>query len=305
MDKTPKLMNYSRMKDLLSSHIAVMREKSFISNELGVVHGDPSVFLMVLSQSQPPFSIDDYRLGVLVRGEICVSINLVERHLTAGTLVFLGPGSILSPISFSDDIVIFGLALFADFPMPFASGQMPLAFNGTVRDFQIQADEHDIITARYIVDAIWHTIRQTDYNRQTVTSLVGALMHHYDGLYRLQMELLQASQSREQTIFDRFIYLVNQYATSEHQIGFYADKMCLTQRYLGTVIRQASGVTAKEWIDRALMAHIKIELKHSDKTIARISEELNFPNPAFFCKYFKRETGFSPTEFRERMRADK
>ena len=64
MDKTPKLMNYSRMKDLLSSHIAEMREKSFISNELGIVHGDPSVFLMVLSQSQPPFSIDDYRLGV-------------------------------------------------------------------------------------------------------------------------------------------------------------------------------------------------------------------------------------------------
>ena len=178
MNKAPKLMNYSRMKDLLSPHIAEIREKSFISNELGMVHGDPSAFLMVLSQSQPPFSIDDYRLGVLVRGEIRVSINLVERHLTAGTLVFLGPGSILSPISFRDDIEIFGLALFADFPMPFAVGQMPLAFNGSVRDFQIQAEEHDIITARHIIDTIWHTIRQKEYNRQTVTSLVGALMYH-------------------------------------------------------------------------------------------------------------------------------
>lgn len=292
-------MNYSRMKDLLSPHIGEIREKSFISNELGMVHGDPSVFLMVLGASQPPFSIDDYRLGVLVKGEIRVSINLVERHLTAGTLVFLGPGSILSPISFSDDIEVYGMALFADFPMPFAVGQMPLAFNGQVRDFQIKAEEHDINTARHIMDSIWHTVHQTDFNRQTVSSLVAALMHHYDGLYRQHAEWLQSSQSREQTIFDRFIYLVNQYATREHHIRFYADKMCLTERYLGTVIRQASGTTAKEWIDRALMAHIKIELKHSDKSIARISEELNFPNPAFFSKYFKRFTNQTPLEYKK------
>ena len=104
MNKTPKLMNYSRMKDLLSPHIEEMREKTYISNELGMVYGDPSGFLMVLKNSQPPFSIDDYRLGIVVRGEIRASINLVERRITAGTLVFLGPGSILSPISFSEGI---------------------------------------------------------------------------------------------------------------------------------------------------------------------------------------------------------
>ena len=299
MDKTPKLMNYSRMKDLLNPHLSQIREKSFISHELGMVHGDPSAFLMVLRHSQPPFSIDDHRLGVIVRGEIRASINLVERRITAGTLVFLGPGSILSPISFSEDIEIYGLALFTDFPMPFAVGQMPLAFNGQVRDFQIRAGAHDVDTTRHIMDTIWHTVHQADYNRQTVSSLVAALMHHYDGLYRQHTELLQASKSHEQTIFDRFIYLVNQYATREHQIHFYADKMCLTERYLGTVIRQATGTTAKEWIDRALMAHIKIELKHSDKSIARISEELNFPNPAFFSKYFKRFTNQTPLEYKQ------
>lgn len=299
MDKTPKLMNYLRLKDLLSPHITQIRENLFFSNELGVVRSDLSVFLMVLKQSQPSFIIDDYRLVVLVRGEIRASINLVERRITAGTLVFLGPGSIVNPISFSEDAEIYALVLFADFPMPFAIGQMPMSFNGTVRDFQTQAEDHDIATARHIIDTIWHTVHQPDYNRQTVSSLVAALMHHYDGIYRQHKELLQASQSREQTIFDRFIYLVNQYAKREHQIRFYADKMCLTERYLGTVIRQASGTTAKEWIDRALMAHIKIELKHSDKSIARISEELNFPNPAFFCKYFKRFTNQTPSEYKQ------
>ena len=299
MGKQPKLMNYSLMKDILGPHYAQIHNHSYISNELGIVYGDPRIFMLVIGQSQPPFAIDDYRLGVLVSGEIHVNINLVERHITPGTIVFLGPGTIISPISFSSEIEIYGLGLFADFPMPFASGQMPLAFNGQVRDFQIKASESDIATARHIIDTTWHVVHQPDYNRQTVSSLVAAMMHHYDGIYRQHVDLLKASQSREQTIFDRFIHLVNQYVTREHQIGFYADRMCLTERYLGTVIRQASGTTAKEWIDRALLEHIKIELKHSDKSIAQISDEMDFPNPAFFSKYFKRLTGQTPLEYRQ------
>ena len=294
MDKQPKLMNYSRMKDILGPHYAQLHDHSYFSKELGIVYGDPSIFMLVIGQSQPPFIIDDYRLGVFVSGEIHVNINLVERHITPGTIVFLGPGTIISPISFNGKIEVYGLGLFADFPMP----QMPSAFNGQVRDFQIKASESDIATARHIIDTIWHVVHQPDYNRQTVSSLISAMMHHYDGIYHQHVDLLKASQSREQTIFDRFIHLVNQFAMSEHQISFYADKMCLTERYLGTVVRQASGTSAKEWIDRALIEHIKIELKHTDKSITQISDEMDFPNPSFFSKFFKRLTDKTPLEYR-------
>ena len=294
MGNLPKLMNYSRMKDILGPHYAQIHDNSYFSNELAIVYGDPRIFMLVIGQSQPPFIIDDYRLGVFVSGEIHVNINLVERHITPGTIVFLGPGTIISPISFNGKIEIYGLGLFSDFPMP----QMPPAFNGQIRDFQIKVGESDITTARHIIDTIWHVVHQPDYNRQIVSSLVAAMMHHYDGIYHQHIDFLKASQSREQTIFDRFIYLVNQHAKREHQIGFYADKMCLTQRYLGTVIRQASGTTAKEWIDRALAEYIKIELKHTDKSIAQISEDMGFPNPSFFSKYFKRLTGRTPLEYR-------
>lgn len=298
MGKQPNLMDYSRMREILSPHFAHMRESSFINKELGMIYGSPNAFMLAKHHSQPPFVIDDYRMGIYVRGEARAIINLVERDLTPGTLVFLGPGTIINPIYFGDNFELYGLGLFADFPMPFAKEQMPSAFNGQVRDFQIKVDESDIITARHFIDTIWHLVHQPDYNRQTLSSIVAAMMYHYDGLYRKHIDLVKASQSREQTIFDRFIYLVNQQATREHQIGFYADKMCLTEHYLGTVIRQASGITAKEWIDRALIEHIKIELKYSDKPIVQISEEMNFPNPSFFSKYFKRLTNQTPLEYK-------
>ena len=294
MGSQPKLMNYSRMKDILGPHYAQIHDHSYFSNELAIVYGDPRIFMLVIGQSQQPFVIDDYRLGIFVSGEIHVNINLVERRITPGTIVFLGPGTIISPISFSGKIEVYGLGLFDDFPLP----QMPSAFNGQVRDFQIKVSESDIATARHIIDTIWHAVHQPDYNRQTVSSLVAAMMHLYDGIYRQHIDLLKASQSRKQTIFDRFISLVNQHATREHQIRFYADKMCLTERYLSTIIRQMSGTTAKEWIDRAIIARIKVELKHSNKSVAQISDETYFPNPSFFSKYFKRLTGLTPLEYR-------
>ena len=137
------------------------------------------------------------------------------------------------------------------------------------------------------------------YDRPVVTALVAALMHHYDHLFRQQTDIQAATRSREQTIFDRFIQLVNQHCRQQHQIGYYADRLCLTERYLGTVIRQTSGTTAKDWIDRALITQAKVLLRHSDKSVMQISENLDFPNPSFFSKYFKRLTGMTPGEYKK------
>ena len=295
MDK-PKLMNYSRMKGVYDAHLGEIVKHAFINNELGMLYGSPNIFLMIIQQHKPPFIINDFRMGMITRGHARVRVNLVEKDLEPGMFLFVGPGTILHPISYTDDLEIYGIGLFDDFPMP----QMPSTFNGQVRDFQVKASDTDITTARHIIDTIWHVIHQPDYNRQTVSSLVAAIMHLYDGVYQKHTDKLQASQSREQTIFDRFIQLVNLHCAEQHQIGYYAERMCLTERYLSTIIRQTSGVTAKEWIDRALITRIKVELMHTNKPIAQIADELNFPNPSFFSKYFKREIGMPPGEYRDR-----
>ena len=298
MNKQPRLMDVSRMRDIFKDNFSQIRENVFFNNELAIVHGNPLVFRLIMQQ-QPPFTINDYRLGMIVRGEADINFNLVDRHLSSGTLVYLGPGSIINPIRLSDDLEIYGIGLFADFPMPFASGNMPAALNGQVHDFQLPVSADDLQTARNILDTLWHLVHQQDYHRPTVSSLVAALMHHYDHLFRQQADTLAATCSREQTIFDRFIQLVNQHCREEHKISYYADRMCLTERYLGTVVRQTSGTTAKDWIDRALITQTKVLLRHSNHSVLQISEELNFPNPAFFSKYFKRLTNMTPKEYRE------
>ncbi|MBQ7420488.1 MAG: AraC family transcriptional regulator [Prevotella sp.] len=297
MNKSPKLMDFSKMQDIFSPTPAEIREHLYIDNHIAIIHSSPKVFKLMMQQN-PPFIINDHRLGIIVRGEIKAIINLVEKRIIAGMLLFIGPGTIITPLEISPDLQIFGFGIANDFPLPFPPGQVPPAFNGQVRDFQLPVEENDITMARQILETIWQLVHQKDYNPKTLGSLVAAQMQHYNGAYQQHFDNIQNTQSREQTIFDRFIYLINQHATQEHQIRFYADKMCLTERYLGTVIRQASGTTAKEWIDRSLLNHIKAELRHTDKSVAQIAEEMNFPNPSFFSKYFKRLTNMTPAEFR-------
>lgn len=297
MNRQPKLMDFWRLRRLIASHLNEIRDSLFFNSELAIVHGDSRVFQLIMQQS-PPFIINDHRFGIITHGEGDVNFNLQDRHISAGTLIYLSPGTIISPIRFSPELEIYGIALFPQFPMPFSQDQMPSALNGQVRDIQLSVSEADITTALHIFDSLWHLVGQTNYHRPTATALVAALMHHYNQLYHQQAKRLLATRSREQTIFDRFLQLVNQHCNEHHQLAYYADRLCLTQHYLSTVVRQASGTTAKDWIDLALVTRIKIRLHHTDKSAAQIADEFHFANPAFFAKFFRRLTGMTPKEYR-------
>ena len=66
-------------------------------------------------------------------------------------------------------------------------------------------------------------------------------------------------------------------------------------------VKEASGRTAGEWIDHYVVMEAKMLLGSTDLTVQEISSKLNFANQSFFGKYFKHNTGLSPTEFRHKQ----
>lgn len=298
MKKPPKLMDLPKMQDILGPHSEQLSHHIFINGELAVLHGGANIFPLLMVQ-EPPFVVNDHRLGIVIGGEAHLNLNLVDRHYKAGTLLFVGPGSVISPKSITPDFSVCGIGISAQFPLPFPSGELPTLLSGQVRDFQAEASESDISIARHIVDTLWHVVHQPNLNWRTASQLVGAQICHYDSLLHRLSERTQSSRTREQDIFERFLSQVNAHGMQQHRLAFYAEKACLTERYLGSVVRQASGMTAKEWIDRSLVTRIKVELRHSEKSIAQIAEEAHFSSVPSFCKFFKRLTGKTPMEFRQ------
>lgn len=95
-----------------------------------------------------------------------------------------------------------------------------------------------------------------------------------------------------------FLRLAQRNFRQERFLPFYADKMKITAKHLSRTIKQRTGLTASEWLDRFVVLEAKVLLKSSNLNIQEIADHLNFPSQSFFCKYFKRATGKSPSEFR-------
>ena len=98
--------------------------------------------------------------------------------------------------------------------------------------------------------------------------------------------------------FNKFLKLLSENYTTHRDVGWYAEALHLTPRYLTTTIRQVSGSTVSEWINRFVIKDAKYLLKHSEMTVQQVAYELNFPNQSFFGKFFKKHTGMSPGTFR-------
>lgn len=99
-------------------------------------------------------------------------------------------------------------------------------------------------------------------------------------------------------LFLRFLKLVNENFIAEHDLKFYADALSVTSIYLSRVVKRLSNQTIKKHIDRLLAMEACFRLSNTDKPIATIAAELNFANPASFCKFFSRQKGMSPREYR-------
>jgi AraC-like DNA-binding protein len=106
--------------------------------------------------------------------------------------------------------------------------------------------------------------------------------------------------SREWNLTVQFGQLLMRHAKAEHQVGFYADKLCITPYYLGTITRQTLNASPKTIIDRDIIRHLKTMLTTTDKSLNEIAEEMHFDDTSYMCKFFRKHTGMKMLEYRNR-----
>lgn len=274
----------SQANNYISQNIAIARYIPFSLIKRKFIHG--------------PLMMPEMRILILRQGWVEPTINLTPRHFEQGDLVFLGRNGIVEMGRASDDVLGMGLSISDDLFSLAVGSRLPEAFDGHLRDFHIRLQPRDIEFLDSIHHLLYLNTREEVHSAQVTLHLISSFLWHVNHLWTQHEAMKQRTLSHEQRIFSDFIQLVNRHAPSEHQVDFYASKLCLSPRYVSTLIKRVSGRAPKEWIDEALLTHIKIQLIHSDKTVAQISDETNFPNPSFFSKFFKRLTGQTPLEYR-------
>ena len=107
------------------------------------------------------------------------------------------------------------------------------------------------------------------------------------------------SYSRKQMVCYRFMQLVREYGTREHRVEFYADRLCITPRYLHrAMVEHWGGKSPKLLIDEQLVAEVKVLLADPALSVTEIAQRLNFVDQSYLSRFFKKYTGLSPKEYR-------
>ena len=109
----------------------------------------------------------------------------------------------------------------------------------------------------------------------------------------------QSIVTRNEELTTSFIKLVEDNYTKHRELGFYAEKLNLTPKHLSRVVKQTSGKSAMEWIEKHVILDAVSQLLSSNISIKEIAYRLNFPSQSCFGKYFSRVVGVSPATYRE------
>lgn len=236
---------------------------------------------------------------VIFSGKCKADINLVSYEIDGPTLVNVKSNQFMQPKEISDDfcggVIVLSKRI---------SESLFMLMNGS--PITAKANRHPVVPIDpSILSEFKKFFEETRSLLSDISNPYGsqALLFHillfiHKTGYKCYECFSDEVLSRKGRLSDQFLQLVLENFRKERFLEFYANQLQITPKHLSRTVKQQTGYTAVDWIERYVILEAKVLLKSSNLTIQQIADELNFPTQSFFGKYFKKLTGMSPKEFR-------
>ncbi|MBB6128319.1 helix-turn-helix domain-containing protein [Mucilaginibacter lappiensis] len=257
----------------------------------------------LLSLSEYPYRSDGYIIGICTRGHALVEANLQVYDAKPDAMLLATPFHILRIYNSSDDFlcrfIVFSKAFltennvnshFLESFSYFKSASLPV----------IYPDHED---AKMLLD-IYLLMQQKlerehhPYRMEISRSMLITMLYEVESIYEKQHVMIKGKQTRKQELNMLFQDLVFHHYKEHRNVQYYADSLYVSPKHLTETIKEVTGRTAGEWIDDAVVLEAKVLLRNHDISIARVAEDIHFPDQSSFGKYFKKHTGMSPSDYR-------
>lgn len=117
-------------------------------------------------------------------------------------------------------------------------------------------------------------------------------------MFRIEQDREGPATSRNNKLFNDFCDLLARHYRESHEVNFYAGKLNLTPKYFSKVIYQTIGITAVQWIEQYVTSKAKHMLTtRKDMSIQQVAYHLGFNEQSSFCRFFKRITNMTPSQY--------
>ena len=285
-------MTIASTKELLDRysipHMPVLfRERLAMNLDAERLKASPVFFQM----QRTPFQLKDNRVVRILDGECKVEVNFIEYRLSPGDVFYVKENSYFEILEISEDAKCEIIAFLPDKYNSSAIINSPKTALIHPNSFENEEISQLIYTT--------HAMASVEpYRSDIVEPLMVALFNSV--LHIASNTAAQPPATTQEYLFRRFIEELNASKGVKHSVSHYAEKLCVTPQYLSKVTTAISGKPVSEWINKAVILEARILLSDPSKTISEISDRLNFPSDSFFCRFFKRETGHTPTQYRKK-----
>lgn len=250
-----------------------------------------------------PFKIQFAMMILCLNGHMRVNLNLNEYKLQRNCIQIVTPGAIAQCVEITPDSRMAIIAFATVNNLPEGNPQSVLIMRKFLIDnamLKLSDREMDEMMGLY------HHMRQQIvqpeklFTHEIINSYIQIF---YYSLCQLMSPYIEQQDtqyvSRKKQIFDQFTLLLRQHYTQERSISFYAEKLCITPKYLSQVIYDISGQHARNWIRDHVILEAKALLKCGKYNVQQVSDLLNFANQSFFGSYFKKAVGCSPSAYQD------
>ena len=281
-----KNINYFSIDSANLRELAGAESHVFNNDDLSIIlNGRPSdkTFFREGEVHQLP----EPRLLLFMSGEADVHLDLEQYHFERGTVILTTPDVILEFERIGRDVEVCGIAMKEDVQVT-----ERIVTKVSAKDSEL------LLRMMYL---LWDMAALSPYRREAVLQMVRAMVADVQYIKQASdSSVNRTAISRHQELFQQFKTLVSHHCERERNIPYYADLLRITPHHLSAVISRASGRSAMYWINRAVVLRAKVLLRTSGLLTYEIAERLHFANPPAFNNFFKRETGLTPNEYRER-----
>ena len=279
-----------------------------MGDDLSVINVRYDSGLRVLSH---PSRFDGYLAFFCISGNLRMMINLTEFDVVEDSLFINLPGNIIRVSKLDPDQKDMLHFIVVAMTRDYMSG-LKMDINKLIERsmFILKApcfilNEEEKKVAKEYLKLAGEVLRSSlRYKRECISSLLSSIFYLAGGMMEQRISESGSvpdmrTSDRSKIIFDKFINLVTEHHMTERGMAFYADKLCITPKYLSKLVKNATGQSAPEWIDAYVILEAKNMLKYSDLPVKEVVARLNFPNSSSFHKFFKAKTGMTPVQYRK------
>lgn len=130
------------------------------------------------------------------------------------------------------------------------------------------------------------------------------LMKSYMEVFLFHLSSLFENDERSENISDRTIVellrLADSHFMTERDTDFYATRLGLSNKRVNEIFVKGTGKTIKQYLHERLVLEMKKEIRLGTRSLKEIAFDLGFSEPAYFTRFFKLQTGMTPSEFKEK-----